>query len=210
MTEKTVGLADALAQVQTQLPSIGKSSVANVPTKTGGSYSFKYADLADVSAAVLPLLGKSGLSWLTMPTIDEHGNFVLRYELLHTSGENRVGFYPLPASSAKPQELGSAITYARRYTLCSMVGVTPDEDDDGQAAASAPARQHHPGLAERRTEVPAQAAKPVAEKPKTPQEQADVLVKWLMDVATVKGAEAGSVSAEKSSARDLDVCAAHR
>lgn len=150
-------LGAALAKVQTQLPTIGKGSTANI-----GQYKFKYADLADISAAVLPLLGQNGLSWMTMPTLDEQGHFVLRYELLHSSGESRVGFYPLPAATSKAQDLGSAITYARRYSLSSMVGVTPDEDDDGQSAPSAPARQQRGAPAPR--QAPA-GQPPTAEKP---------------------------------------------
>jgi hypothetical protein len=135
-------LASALAQVQTQLPKVGKSSTAKV-----GQYSYTYADLASIHNVVLPLLGKHGLSWMTMPTFDEAGNFVLRYELLHVSGQYRVGFYPLPAVTAKAQELGSAITYGRRYTLSSMVGIAPDDDDDGAAAQpSPPRRQKAPKL----------------------------------------------------------------
>jgi hypothetical protein len=135
-------LASALAKVQTQLPKVGKSSTAKV-----GQYSYTYADLASIHNVVLPLLGKHGLSWMTMPTFDEAGNFVLRYELLHVSGEHRVGFYPLPAVTAKAQELGSAITYGRRYCLSSVVGIAPDDDDDGVAAQpSPPRRQKAPKL----------------------------------------------------------------
>lgn len=125
--------------MQTQLPKIGKSSTAKV-----GTYSYTYADLASIHQVVLPLLGKNGLSWLTMPTFDDDGHFVLRYELLHVSGESRIGHYPLPASTSKAQELGSAITYGRRYTLSSVVGIAPDDDDDGAAAQQAPPQQRRP------------------------------------------------------------------
>lgn len=155
-------LGAALARVQTQLPPIGKGSTANI-----GQYKFKYADLADISAAVLPLLGANGLSWLTMPTLDEQGHFVLRYELLHASGESRVGFYPLPAATSKAQDLGSAITYARRYALSSMVGITPDEDDDGQSAPAAPARQQRPAPQQRQAPAAAErpATRPTVDEP---------------------------------------------
>lgn len=129
MTE--ANLATALAAFQKALPKIGKGSVADA-----GTYKFKYADLADVSAAVLPLLGEHGLSFSARPTLDEGGRFVLAYELLHASGDSRSGAYPLPASG-NSQAIGSAITYARRYALCAVTGVAADEDDDGQAAKEA-------------------------------------------------------------------------
>jgi hypothetical protein len=128
----TPALNAALAAVQRDLPRIDKGKTAEVPTKAGGKYTYTYADLADVSAQILPLLGQHGLSFTTWPTLT--GNrFVLRYELLHESGESKGGEYPLPAD-AGAQALGSAITYARRYCLCAVTGVAPDDDDDAAAA----------------------------------------------------------------------------
>jgi hypothetical protein len=133
MTE-TKSLTEALAKVQAHLPGIGKNKTAKVPTKTGGSYSYSYADLADIQPVILPLLAAQGLSWVTRPTMGETG-FVLAYELTHPSGEQVSGLYPLPDPRTKTaQEIGSAITYARRYTLCCVVGVVPDEDEDGHLA----------------------------------------------------------------------------
>lgn len=133
-------LASALAAFQKALPKISKGSTADA-----GTYKFKYADLADISAAVLPLLGEHGLSFSARPTLDEGGRFVLAYELLHVSGDSRSGAYPLPASGS-PQQIGSAITYSRRYALCAVTGVAADEDDDGQAVkdtAVRPERHEH-------------------------------------------------------------------
>ena len=53
--------------------------------------------------------------------------------LLHTSGQRLCSDYPLPAT-ARPQEMGSALTYARRYSLSALVGIAADEDDDATAA----------------------------------------------------------------------------
>lgn len=134
MTEtKPVGINAALADLQTQLPYISKDNTAKVSPKTGGSYQYKYADLGQISREVLPLLGKLGLSFTSRPTLTPEGRLVLVYELRHVSGEFIDGLYPLPAGS--PQEVGSAITYARRYCLCAVTGVAPDDDDDDAAAA---------------------------------------------------------------------------
>lgn len=132
-------LAAALASVQAKLPVIAKSETAEVEgtTKAGRPFKYKYsyADLAAVSKAVLPLLGENGLSWLTKPTLNGDGKFVLAYKLMHASGEHEDGEYPLPAQGT-PQDIGSAISYARRYALCSVTGVAPEADDDDGAAAS--------------------------------------------------------------------------
>lgn len=122
-------LAAALAKFHTNLPEVHKGS-------TNPAFKSKYADLADVVKVVLPALAAQGLAWITRPVLTEDG-FVLAYELRHVSGESITGEWPLPdPTKAKPQELGSAVTYAKRYTLSAVTGIAPDEDDDGNAASA--------------------------------------------------------------------------
>lgn len=140
-TTDTPALNEALAKFQAALPQVGKGEQADVPGKDGKrGYSYKYADLADISKAVLPLLGQFGLAFTAKPTTLPNGAFVLHYKLTHSSGEKDEGFYKLPdPDRTGPQQVGSAITYARRYTLCAVTGIHPDgEDDDGARAQSAP------------------------------------------------------------------------
>lgn len=160
---KHENLAAALAAFQESLPVVLKGSTASIP----GRSQYKYADLADLSAAVLPALGRQGLSWLAMPTFTDAGNFVLRYELLHTSGENRTGEYALP--QGKPQEIGSALTYARRQCLSAVTGVAADEDDDGATALNAApaqrrASQQRPNGQQRPAEPAPATTPPVAKE----------------------------------------------
>lgn len=137
------GINAALARLQMDLPRIAKDQTAKVPMKAGGSYQYKYADLAQVSQQVLPLLGKLGLSFTSRPTLREN-RLVLVYELRHASGEMIAGEYPLP-DRGTPQEIGGAITYARRYCLCAVTGVAADDDDtDAVAAESAARRRREP------------------------------------------------------------------
>lgn len=128
-------LAAALARVQAQLPKLGKDETGKVKgvTKDGKpfEYEYSYADLASVSRAVFPLLGANGLAFTAFPTVVDRG-FVLRYSLLHEDGEVMSGDYPLAGTTA--QQRGSEITYARRYCLCAVTGIAPDEDDDAAAA----------------------------------------------------------------------------
>jgi len=153
MTETTLaplpaanpGLNAALAAVQAEYPKVAKGKTADT-----GTYSYDYADLASISETVLPLLGRNGLAFIAKPTRNSDGDFVLAYSLVHKSGEREDGQYPLP-SSGNAQALGSAITYARRYSLCAITGIAPGgEDDDGAAAsqhetqASRPRRQQAP------------------------------------------------------------------
>lgn len=161
------GFVAALATAQGELPRVAKAETANVQTKTGHRYQYSYASLADIHAAILPVLSRNGLAWTTMPTIKEDGRYVLRCELSHVSGENRICEMPLP-SVCTPQELGSALTYARRYAFCSMVGIAPDEDDDGAAAELGAATTREP---ERAPRPPAQQRPSRARRPTPPTKQ---------------------------------------
>jgi hypothetical protein len=79
-------------------------------------------------------LTKNGLSVVQIPGFDANDVW-LETMILHSSGESLSGRYPLRPSQQTPQGYGSALTYARRYSLAAMVGVVADEDDDGNAAS---------------------------------------------------------------------------
>lgn len=120
-------LAVALADLQLRLPDVKKTERGQV-----GNQKTSYAGLANISREILPLLAEHGLSFSARPTLNANGVFVLAYELLHVSGESRGGEYPLMGNT--PQAHGSAITYARRYTLTAVTGVAPEDDDDAATA----------------------------------------------------------------------------
>lgn len=127
MTE-TGSLAKALAAFQAEMPTVAKSKTAKV-----GQYSYTYAGLAEVSHVGLPLLSKHGLAFSCCPRRTDSG-YELAAFLMHESGEEKEG--SLPISGGTPQQLGSAITYARRYLFGSMTGLVTEDDDDGQIAAA--------------------------------------------------------------------------
>lgn len=142
----------ALARLQGQLPHIPKGETGKVEgtTKDGRkfSYTYSYADLHGVSAAVLPLMSECGLAFTALPTLNADGKFVLAYSLLHSSGEHLDGEYLLPdPARATQQQIGGVITYARRYCLCAVTGVAPaEDDDDAQKASKAEPQQERPAL----------------------------------------------------------------
>jgi hypothetical protein len=130
-------LVAALAAFQADLPSVRKNQTADVRGREGkASYSYDYADLTDVSEAVLPALAAVGLAWHTgLDTVD--GNVVIRWELSHAaSGEARIGTLPVGRAGNDWQSMGSSITYARRYALLAATGVAPGGDDDDAKSAS--------------------------------------------------------------------------
>ena len=129
-------LAKALAAAQADFPAVEKGRKAEVRMKAGGSYSYTYADLADIMADVRPVLAKHGLA-VAQPVSTRNGAAIVTTLLMHTSGEFLGEECELPAvDPGDARSMGSAVTYSRRYGYTGMLGIAPDdgEDDDGEAA----------------------------------------------------------------------------
>lgn len=126
----TGSIAEALAKAQGEFPAIPKNRTAKVPMKAGGTYSYDYADLSDIVQAVRPVLAKHGLSFSQSVS-----GQILRSTLFHASGQVITSEIPFNCPpGGRPQDTGSALTYARRYCLCALLGVVAEEDDDGNLA----------------------------------------------------------------------------
>lgn len=135
-SESQEHIAKALARAQAEFPSVPKNKVAKVRTKTGGEYHYKYADLSDVLKVTLPILAKNGIAFTQPIRLSQDGKFMrLVTRLVHESGEViESDGIPLYEGSS-PQDFGGQLTYARRYDGCSILGIAPDEDEDGNIAS---------------------------------------------------------------------------
>lgn len=131
MTEPIPALAAALAKVQSRLPKLERDRTVDVEHKDGSSHSYSYVTLANLSDAIFPLLAEHGLSFIAMPGTGSDGKMCLRYHLLHESGEQLSGEFPISGEGGI-QMIGGRITYARRYCLAAVVGVAADEDDEAR------------------------------------------------------------------------------
>ncbi|CAN5419789.1 hypothetical protein BH11PLA2_BH11PLA2_32620 [soil metagenome] len=120
-------LAGALAAAQIEMRNPVKDSV-------NPHFNSKYAALAAVRDAVMPILGKHKLSVVQLPTETATGPALVSI-LLHSSGEFIQSTLLLRAMKMDPQGIGSSLTYARRYALQSIAGVAAEDDDDGNAAS---------------------------------------------------------------------------
>lgn len=129
-------LAAALVKVQAELPKLERDRTVVVTQKSGDTYSYSYATLANLSETVLPLLAKNGLSFVAMPGSGADGKMCVRYHLLHESGEEMTGEFPISGEGGI-QMIGGRITYARRYCLAAIVGVAADEDDEARLSEDA-------------------------------------------------------------------------
>ncbi len=154
-------LAEALAKAQSKFVAVAKSKTAKVPMKSGGTYSYNYADLADIWDMIRKPLGEVGIAVLQPVATTENGVAVTTMLVHAGSGQTLSCKVAMPTFQAGAQGLGSAITYARRYGLGSMLGIVTDEDDDGALAthdAPAPARQQAPTAPAGRSSRAAQVA----------------------------------------------------
>lgn len=147
-TTEHAGIAAALVAVQAEIKNPPKARDATVKgiSKKGVKYEYdyKYADIADVLKGALPVLSKHGIA-VTQATSVVEGTMQLITTLHHTSGETLSSQYPVCAiGGGDHQEMGKALTYARRYAFCPMIGIAAEEDIDakpeGTASAGAPVR----------------------------------------------------------------------
>lgn len=112
------------------------------PLNDGINPAFKgsrYATLGAVTSTVRPVLAKHGLSVLQFIETPEPGRVTVRTRLAHASGEF-VEASTTSSAGSNIQHLGGAITYLRRYTLCGILNIVGDDDDDAEGIV-APTRK---------------------------------------------------------------------
>jgi hypothetical protein len=135
-----------------ELSNPGRDSRAVVETKKGGTYSYAYAGLDAVLDLVRPVLARHGLA-LTQPVeATPDGLVKVTTRILHRRGEVALQAPTIArVVEGGPQELGSFVTYARRYQVLALLGIHPAGEDD-DAAAAQPSRsgsgrpEKEPGL----------------------------------------------------------------
>lgn len=130
-------IAEALAKAQISFGEIKKDATVNA-----GKFSYKYATLSNIIDCIKKPLADNGIA-VTQPIICKNNIQYLQTRLLHTSGESIESMMPINTAQA-PQQLGSLLTYYRRYQLSSILAIAADEDDDGQAAQQGAKEQTKP------------------------------------------------------------------
>lgn len=139
-TQKTSAIAKAFVDAQ-------KEFAPALKTSTNPHFRSKYVDLAGCVEAVIDALNNHGFA-LIQKTHDCENGVKVETIFLHESGEQLTGgVITVPADRQNAQGYGSALTYARRYSLMASCGIAP-EDDDGNAATKAPAPKPQPTQAQ--------------------------------------------------------------
>ena len=118
-------LIAALAKAQ----AVMKPAIIN---KKNPFFKTMYADFTSCMDACRGPLSDNGLAIIqSCETINGELNLVTM--LAHTSGQWLKSDYPIIPAKKDSQGIGAAMTYAKRYSLCGMIGIVADEDDDGNA-----------------------------------------------------------------------------
>lgn len=122
-------IAAALAAAQCEMQNAAANS-------KNPDFHSKYADLGSVRNACVPVLARNGIALTQIIERDGDNLLTLSTTLLHKSGEWISSEFPLPEKllEENPQMFGSALSYARRYSLGSICGIATDHDDDGNMA----------------------------------------------------------------------------
>lgn len=163
---ETTKLDAALAKAQGEIEAASKDA-------TNPAFKSRYADITAVWSACRPALAKHGISVTQWPVHAEDGRLHIITRLAH-GGEWIKSHFSIPVTKQDPQGYGSAITYAKRYTLAAALGVVADDDDDGNAASVRPSQR--------------QEARPV-EQPKPVESLADQIVRKFNEAETSEAFE---------------------
>jgi len=136
-------IAAALARAQLELTNPEKLLVATIrpPSPRDAERTFRYASLSSGLDIVRKSLGKQEIATVQTTTIDKEARLVrLTTILAHSSGEWMSSEWPVcPISeTASPQRMGTALTYARRYALFTLVGIAGEDDFDAPDLSKAP------------------------------------------------------------------------
>ena len=123
-----------MKQIAAALVKAQKEFGPALKTHTNPAFRTKYANLSACIEAVVDALNNNGI-FLAQPSHDVESGVTVETLFVHESGETMsCGKLHVPASKQDPQGYGSALTYARRYSLMAACGIAP-EDDDGNAAS---------------------------------------------------------------------------
>ena len=127
-SESIQNLSNAMAEFQKKIKQ---------PLKDANNPFFKsqYVPLENVVEAITETGSPLGISFMQFASSDETGSIEVATLVMHSTGEY-IEFPPvrMKPESNKPQAVGSAITYAKRYALSAIFGITSDKDDDGNEA----------------------------------------------------------------------------
>lgn len=152
-------MARDFAALQRDLPDIVKTKEVEVATKSGSSYSYWFEPLDRIDRAVKPVCHRHRFAYSWTSEIQD-GKQIVTCILAHENGHSKKAVFVAPMASGSPtmsevQKHASSLTYAKRQSLCEVLGITAADDTDGM----------DPGMQEFVTEEQAAELADLAEHP---------------------------------------------
>ena len=170
----------AFLQAQREFPEIEKDSTADA-----GKYKYSYASLPAIQRVCFPILHNNGIA-----VSQVFRDTALETRLMHESGEEMISFLECSGSGLNPQDFGKKITYYRRYALCCLLGIAPDDDVDA-LGVPAPAPPKKP------------ATKPSKPAPTTEEPDPDAWTSSIPDdILDLVRANYGAIQEKKGDAKE--------
>ena len=126
------GLFGAMAKAQLAVRSVSKD---------GSNPHFKssYVTLDSILAGPVKVFNQHGIAIMQLPSLADN-RISVRTVLAHANGANIQSDLSLPCDLNNPHKVGSTLTYLKRFSLTSILGIPGEEDDDGNAAAGVSSR----------------------------------------------------------------------
>lgn len=164
-------LFEALARAQANFDQVKKSGKANIPTKSGGNYSYNFAKLSDVLAATVPALNAEGIFFSQKPNYSLSSNapmLTIVSTLSHKSGAS-ISYESIPLfyNMNDAKQAGSVMTYLRRYGACQILGIEGDDDDDAHVATM---NNSYNNYKSKQTDAKQQGQRQMPQAPRQPQQ----------------------------------------
>jgi hypothetical protein len=157
----------AMAIFQETCPPILRSGKARISTKSGASFGYSYAPLAEILSTVQPVMGPLGLS-VSFRVRLEKENVIALCIVSHEMGHHEdSGEIAIPISfgdgtgASAAQHVGIAATYAKRYALLAIIGIAPEEDADAKVDQQRPTVEMPRRSSEANQTAPPADAKPI-------------------------------------------------
>ena len=134
-SEQLNELIGGLIKFQGMVESVPMNKKAKIVFEKNGKWidkSYSYADLGAIFDAIRKPLSECGLAISQFPSVD-NGEVVVQTILFHNSGQFIKESLRMKPADLKIQSIGSTITYGKRYSLSAILGISTEEDDDGEA-----------------------------------------------------------------------------
>ncbi len=195
---------EAMAEFQRRCPPIKKTNTAQIVTAKG-YYSYRYAALDEIMETIRPLLGELGLS-VSWSSRVEPQRVIVSCRVAHSLGySENSGEISMPVAGDQErgggnpaQRVGSALTYARRYSLLSVTGLAPEDDDDargtqGKEPHTEKAAEHKSPAGEATGDAPTKSADGISSVPAgvvpPPDAHALAVEEWKRELAEAETVE---------------------